>query len=270
MHEPSFLRRQRRFSAHHRIRHLGPSQNAVANSCCANGMKPGPQHCARIIPLRLLHRSLVCIMTRGQGETLRMPTISVRVDEASFKLVGKLATQLGRSKSWVVNDAIQAYLEHQRCMAVRTAKILDDLAMDGLTLFRTKQRLLSCKCAPPVTFPNDIVAYYRNYTHNANMKPQLPNLLTPTLRRRVDKIARRTGKPVTSLVRRALSTYLDHLERSITVATPARKAKAVGARKAVSTTTEDRRDLKRALASEKRARSSQPLNEVMREFGMGR
>lgn len=70
------------------------------------------------------------------------------------------------------------------------------------------------------------------------MKPQTPNLLAPALHRRVYKIAR--------------------------------KAKAVRARKADSTTAEDRRDLKRALASEKRARTSQPLNEVMREVGLGR
>ena len=56
-----------------------------------------------------------------------MPTISVHVDEATFKLVGDLADQMDRSKSWVVSDALTPYLDHQRWMVERTTKALEDL-----------------------------------------------------------------------------------------------------------------------------------------------
>lgn len=42
-----------------------------------------------------------------------MRNISIRLDEATREKLDALAQSQDRSRSWVVNDAIQAYFEHQ-------------------------------------------------------------------------------------------------------------------------------------------------------------
>lgn len=42
-----------------------------------------------------------------------MRNISIRLDEATREKLNALAQSQDRSRSWVVNDAIQAYFEHQ-------------------------------------------------------------------------------------------------------------------------------------------------------------
>ena len=63
-----------------------------------------------------------------------MPTISVHVDDDVFRLVGDLAEHLDRSKSWVVGDALQPYLEHQRWMIEETTRTLDEVRAGTATL----------------------------------------------------------------------------------------------------------------------------------------
>ena len=56
-----------------------------------------------------------------------MPTISVHVDEATFKLVGQLAKRDERSKSWIVTHALKRQLAHERWMIEETEKALADV-----------------------------------------------------------------------------------------------------------------------------------------------
>lgn len=56
-----------------------------------------------------------------------MPTISVHVDDEVYQQVGALAEQMDRSKSWVVSDALEPYLEHRRWMIERTAASMEEL-----------------------------------------------------------------------------------------------------------------------------------------------
>jgi predicted transcriptional regulator len=53
-----------------------------------------------------------------------MPTISVHVDDDVFAQVTALAEQWDRSKSWVVSDALEPYLEHRQWMLERTRETL--------------------------------------------------------------------------------------------------------------------------------------------------
>lgn len=56
-----------------------------------------------------------------------MPTISVHVDETTYKTVGKLAEQMDRSKSWVMTDALKPYLEHRQWMVSETEKTVAEV-----------------------------------------------------------------------------------------------------------------------------------------------
>lgn len=56
-----------------------------------------------------------------------MPTISVHVDDATFKLVGQIAERDDRSKSWVVTNALKRQLAHERWMIAEIEKGLAEL-----------------------------------------------------------------------------------------------------------------------------------------------
>lgn len=45
-----------------------------------------------------------------------MPSISITIKEDSAKRLDALAEQVDRSRSWLANEAIEAYLEHQEWM----------------------------------------------------------------------------------------------------------------------------------------------------------
>lgn len=56
-----------------------------------------------------------------------MPTISVHVDDATFKLVGQIAERDDRSKSWVVTNALKRQLAHERRMVEEIESALAEL-----------------------------------------------------------------------------------------------------------------------------------------------
>ena len=78
-----------------------------------------------------------------------MPTISVHVDDATFKLVGEIAERDDRSKSWVVTNALKKQLAHERWMIAEieegmaelksgTVKLLDHDAVMTRALERVR------------------------------------------------------------------------------------------------------------------------------------
>ena len=62
-----------------------------------------------------------------------MPTISVHVDQDVFDQVTAIAEQQDRSKSWIVSDALEPYLEHHRWMVERTTKTLEGIRNGTIT-----------------------------------------------------------------------------------------------------------------------------------------
>jgi predicted transcriptional regulator len=56
-----------------------------------------------------------------------MPSISVHVDEETFRQVAELAEHSDRSKSWVVADALKPYLEHRQWMIEETKKAMAEV-----------------------------------------------------------------------------------------------------------------------------------------------
>lgn len=56
-----------------------------------------------------------------------MPTLSVHVSEKVFQEIDALADQLDRSRSWVVGEALEPYLEHQRWGTERTRNAMAEL-----------------------------------------------------------------------------------------------------------------------------------------------
>lgn len=56
-----------------------------------------------------------------------MPTISVHVDDATFKQVGQIAERDDRSKSWVVVNALKQQLAHERWMLEEIENALAEL-----------------------------------------------------------------------------------------------------------------------------------------------
>jgi predicted transcriptional regulator len=56
-----------------------------------------------------------------------MPTLSIHVSDEVFHEVSAMADQLDRSRSWVVGEALEPYLEHCRWVTERTKKAMDEL-----------------------------------------------------------------------------------------------------------------------------------------------
>jgi predicted transcriptional regulator len=56
-----------------------------------------------------------------------MPTLSIHVNDDTFKEISALADQLDRSRSWIVGEALEPYLEHRRWMNEITREALEGL-----------------------------------------------------------------------------------------------------------------------------------------------
>ncbi len=56
-----------------------------------------------------------------------MPTLSIHVSDDTFKEISTLADQLDRSRSWVVGEALEPYLDYRRWVTERTKKALAEI-----------------------------------------------------------------------------------------------------------------------------------------------
>lgn len=56
-----------------------------------------------------------------------MPTVSIHVSDEVFREIEAVAGELDRSRSWVVGDALEPYLEHRRWVAALTQKAMEDI-----------------------------------------------------------------------------------------------------------------------------------------------
>ena len=56
-----------------------------------------------------------------------MPTLSIHVSDEVFREVAELAGELDRSRSWVVGEALEPFLDHRRWVIERTTKAMADL-----------------------------------------------------------------------------------------------------------------------------------------------
>jgi predicted transcriptional regulator len=56
-----------------------------------------------------------------------MPTISIHVSDAKYQEISELAEQYDRSRSWIIGEALEPYLEHRRWMNEVTRKALDEI-----------------------------------------------------------------------------------------------------------------------------------------------
>ena len=63
-----------------------------------------------------------------------MPTLSIHVSDEVFREIDTLAGELDRSRSWVIGDALEPYLEHRRWVMERTSKALADVRKGRVTL----------------------------------------------------------------------------------------------------------------------------------------
>lgn len=56
-----------------------------------------------------------------------MKSISINIKDESAERIDHLAESMDRSRSWIVNEAIEQYLEHQAWMDQQTAQAIADI-----------------------------------------------------------------------------------------------------------------------------------------------
>jgi predicted transcriptional regulator len=63
-----------------------------------------------------------------------MPNLTFRTDDTTKKELEHIATTLDRSQGWVINAALEAYLEHQRWISDAIQTALDQVENGTATL----------------------------------------------------------------------------------------------------------------------------------------
>ena len=56
-----------------------------------------------------------------------MSSISITLKDRNAERLEKLAASMDRSRSWLVNDALEQYLEHQDWMDMKTEEAIMDI-----------------------------------------------------------------------------------------------------------------------------------------------